>query len=225
MGSKLFYPQATGQIADNLYAVQDRDTNLFLYTAGESTLCIDAGYIHNHHLGREFERIGVDPASITHLFLTHTDMDHAGSIDKDSKTHWFEKARVFLGRDEVCMIDGSTSRRFIFRNPVQITRPYQLLDDGAVVEVGATTVQAIATPGHTPGHMAYLINGHILCSGDALVLKEGGVEPFYQTWNIDHALTEQSVRKLAGLEGVTCLCTAHTRSTRDFEGTMRPWRK
>jgi hydroxyacylglutathione hydrolase len=170
MGSDLFYPQETGPITDRLYAIRDRDTNLFLYSDGTSTLCIDAGYINNSYLESEFEQIGIDPASITHLFLTHTDMDHAGGIDKDSRVHWFQNARVFMGRDEACMIDGSTARRFIFLNPIEIFRDCQLLDDGDVVKLGAVTVQAIATPGHTPGHMAYLINDVILCAGDTLVV-------------------------------------------------------
>jgi hypothetical protein len=48
-GSDLFFPQETGQIADHLYAIRDRDVNLFLYSDGKDTLCIDAGYIDNDH--------------------------------------------------------------------------------------------------------------------------------------------------------------------------------
>jgi hydroxyacylglutathione hydrolase len=224
MGSSLFYPQETGLVTEGLFAIKDRDINLFLYSDGASTLCIDAGYIHNDYLGLEFARVGIDPATITHLFLTHTDMDHAGSVDKDSRATWLRNAQLFMGRDEVCMIDGSTPRRFIFRNPVEITRDCQLLDDGDVVKVGAVTVQAIATPGHTPGHIAYLINGDILCSGDALVLKDGRVTPFYQTWNIDHATTIQSVKKLTALENIAVLCTAHTQCTHNFEDAIQAWR-
>lgn len=225
MGSDLFYPQETGPITDRLYAIQDKDINLFLYSYGESTLCIDAGYINNDYLKSEFEQVGIDPASITHLFLTHMDMDHAGGVDKDSRTDWFQKAKVFIGRDEKRMIDGSTARSFIFLNPVEISRGYSLLDDGEVVNVGTVTVRAIATPGHTPGHMAYLINSEILCTGDALVLKDGRVEPFYSTWNMNHELVKQSVRKLAALENISVLCTAHTKCSRNFESAMRQWRR
>ena len=58
MGSDLFYPQGTGPITDRLYAIRDRDTNLFLYSDGASTLCIDAGYINNGYLKSEFEQAG-----------------------------------------------------------------------------------------------------------------------------------------------------------------------
>ncbi|MBN2115764.1 MAG: MBL fold metallo-hydrolase [Anaerolineales bacterium] len=224
MGSNLFYPQETGRISDRLYAIRDRDINLFLYTDGQSTLCIDAGYINNAYLKSDFEQVGIDPASITHLFLTHTDMDHAGGVDKDSKTNWFQQAKVFMGRDEKCMIDRSTARRFIFSNPVEISRACSLLDDGEVIHVGTVTVQAIATPGHTPGHMAYLIDDEILCSGDALVLKDGNIEPFYRTWNMDHESAKRSVRKLAVLENISVLCTAHTKCSHNFESAMNAWR-
>lgn len=123
-----------------------------------------------HSWGRQ---VGIEPTSITHLFLTHTDLDHAGGVDKDSKTDWFQKAKVFTGRDEKPMIDGSAARSFIFLNPVEISRRYHLLDDGQVVNIGVVTVQAIATP----GHMAYLIDGKILCTGDALVLEDGRAGP------------------------------------------------
>ncbi|MBN1538177.1 MAG: MBL fold metallo-hydrolase [Anaerolineales bacterium] len=224
MGSDLFYPQETEQITDRLYVIRDRDINLFIYSDDESTLCIDAGYINNDYLNTEFANVGIDPASITHLFLTHTDMDHAGGIDKDSKTEWFQKAKIFMGKDEKRMIDGSTARRFIFSNPVEISRPYSLLDDGEVINVSSVTVQAISTPGHTPGHMAYLINGEILCGGDALVLKDGRIEPFYRTWNMDHESAKLSVRKLASLENISILCTAHTKCSRNFRCAMNAWR-
>ncbi len=225
LDSDMFYPQETGQVGDNLYAVRDRDVNLFLYSDGESTLCIDAGYMNNYDLRTELEKVGIDPASITHLFLTHTDMDHAGGIDKDSRTDWFPNAKVFMGRDEECMIKRCATRMFFLMNPVEISRAYVLLDDADVVHVGDVTVQTFATPGHTPGHMAYLINGEILCTGDALVLKDERVEPFYRTWNMDHERTIQSVRKIAALENVTVVCTSHTKCTRNFDDLMHPWRK
>ena len=225
--SKRFFPHETGPITDNLYAIKDKDVNIFVYSDGENTLCIDAGYINNDYLKQEFEKINVDPTSITHLFLTHTDMDHAGAVDKDSKVAWFNSAAVFMGRDEVPMIEGSIPRRFIFRSPVEITREYCLLADQEVVRVGKVTVKAIMTPGHTTGHLAYLINDEILCSGDLLILKDGKVEPFYRTWNRDHQAVIRSVKKLANLDElkhVSILCTAHTQCSHNFETAIEPWR-
>lgn len=222
--SKRFFPQATRQVTSHLYAIKDRDVNLFLYADDSHVICFDAGYIDNHYLGAEFQKIGVDPASITHLFLTHTDMDHAGAIDKDSRSTWFAHAQVFMGQDEVPMIDGSKPRKFIFKSPVEIARPFDLLDDGDMVQIGPIHVETIATPGHTIGHVSYLINGHILIGGDVIILLDGQAEPFYQTWNMDHVQVKHSVKKLARLDGISILCTAHTQCTTDFAAAMQQWR-
>jgi glyoxylase-like metal-dependent hydrolase (beta-lactamase superfamily II) len=44
-----------------------------------------------------------------------------------------------------------------------------LLDDDAVIEVGRLRVRTILTPGHTPGSICFLVEGHpLLFSGDTL---------------------------------------------------------
>jgi len=141
-----------------------------------------------------------------------------------SNVQLFDDARLYLGRDEEQMIDGSTPRKWFLHGPVRIQREYEIIDDGDVVEVGRIRVKAIATPGHTPGHMAFLINDHALFTGDALVLKDGKVQPFYSFWNMDNELDIRSVRKLAKLTNISVLLTSHTRHTLEFAKAMEAWR-
>lgn len=61
---------------------------------------------------------------------------------------------------------------------------------------------------------------HAPCSGDALVLSDGKVEPFYRTWNMNHDLAVQSLNKLAALEHVSVLCTANTKCSFEFNAAM-----
>ena len=45
----------------------------------------------------------------------------------------------------------------------------EVLEDDAVIDVGRLRLHTIATPGHTPGSMCFLLEGHpILFSGDTL---------------------------------------------------------
>jgi len=55
------------------------------------------------------------------------------------------------------------------------------LDDGQRVELGNTTVQALATPGHAAAHHAYLVTDHtradepwLVLTGDALLIGDAG---------------------------------------------------
>jgi len=55
------------------------------------------------------------------------------------------------------------------------------LADGAVVELGNTVVEALATPGHAPAHHAYLVTDHVrgdnpwlALSGDSLLIGDAG---------------------------------------------------
>ena len=220
---ELFYPQPTGKINNNLFTICDVDINLFIYTDGKDNICIDAGYINNNYIKDEFKKIEIDPNSISHLFLTHTDMDHAGALDTDSKSDWLNNAEIYMGKGEEELIKKRQRRKFLFYTPIEISRKYNLLNDNDEIKVGNIIVKAISTPGHTPGHMSYLINDKILCSGDLLLLKNGNVKPFYVIWNKNHHVDKESIKKIAKLENIEILCTAHSKCSSDFKNAMKDW--
>lgn len=52
------------------------------------------------------------------------------------------------------------------------------LNDGEVIQVGSIPIQAIATPGHTDSHLAYLVNQTHVLTGDALLIRGCGRTDF-----------------------------------------------
>ncbi|MBP0014701.1 MAG: MBL fold metallo-hydrolase [Roseofilum sp. SBFL] len=54
----------------------------------------------------------------------------------------------------------------------------RFMTDGELLQVGGIEIQAIATPGHTDSHMAYLVNGHKLLTGDSLLIRGCGRTDF-----------------------------------------------
>ena len=222
---ELFYPQPTGKITDNLYTVQDKEVNLFIYSDGKNTICVDSGFRNNNYIKEEFKKIGIDPASITHLFLTHSDMDHAGAIEESSKADWFKNATIYLGKEEKKHITKEYRRKFIFYTPIRIKRKYELLDDGDEITVGNIKVKVLLTPGHTQGHLSFLINNKILCTGDLLLLKVGKVKQFYRIWNNDHQTNKETIKKIAKIRGIKVLCAAHSKSTFDVDYAFSEWNK
>ena len=74
--------------------------------------------------------------------------------------------------------------------------PHTALVDGQVVELGNTVVEAIATPGHTPAHHAYLVTDRVrgadpwmVLTGDALLVGDAGRPDL-------HANASQSVKDM-----------------------------
>lgn len=52
------------------------------------------------------------------------------------------------------------------------------IGDGEILQLGEITIEAIATPGHTDSHMAYLVNGTRILTGDALFIRGCGRTDF-----------------------------------------------
>ena len=46
--------------------------------------------------------------------------------------------------------------------------PYEPLDDGQVVEVGAARIRVLHTPGHRPEHCAFVVDDELVLTGDSL---------------------------------------------------------
>lgn len=54
----------------------------------------------------------------------------------------------------------------------------RFIRDGEDLEIGDVEIQAIATPGHTDSHMAYLVDGDRLLTGDSLLIRGCGRTDF-----------------------------------------------
>lgn len=197
-----FHPVVTQKITDNVYTVNTTMVNFYVYTDGKDIICFDSG------LNRPFAKLGlkklnIDPASISKLFLTHSDYDHAGGLGL------FKNAGIYLSEDEEQMINW-TIPRLLFKYNARIKREYTLLKDNDIINAGSIKVKAIATPGHTPGSMSYLVNDSVLFAGDTLLVRGGKVIPFNRLQNMDTKTQKKSIKKLMEIKGISLICTGHS---------------
>jgi glyoxylase-like metal-dependent hydrolase (beta-lactamase superfamily II) len=205
-------------IADNVYEIKSRVVSMFVYTAADSPICFDTGISENDVM-RGFNALGFKPEHVKSVFLTHSDSDHVGGLNL------FKNAAVYLSIDEEQMTNRTTPRFVgLTYNPL-IKKNYTLLKNGDIVRTGGANIEALATPGHTPGSMSYLVNSSILFVGDTIMLRAGKARHFSRLHlrdltHMDIATQTESVKKLAQRKNISLMATAHTGFTTDFESAM-----
>ena len=212
---KKMSPLATGQPVKGVCVVNNEFANFYLLGGGNSFIAIDAGN-DPEMTKKEMAKLGIDPAAVKAVFLTHTDADHVAAVSL------FPNAKIYLSKEEEQMVNGTTGRFLMFKN--SLPRGYALLDDGGVVAIGGFKVKGISTPGHTPGAMSYLVNDTLLFSGDTLSLREGKAEPFNEFFDMDTEREKDSIKTLAKLKGMKHIFTAHYGFTDDPAKAFAAWR-
>ena len=81
------------------------------------------------------------------------------------------------------------------------------IQDEEDLELGSITIEAIATPGHTDSHMAYLVNGERVLTGDALFIRGCGRTDF-QSGDAG-TLYDSVTKRLFTLPDATLVYPAH----------------
>ncbi len=162
-----------GQPTDRIRAEQNC---LLLETAGRKIL-FDNGLgsekLYGTESGRLLESLaeaGIDPAAIDALVLTHGHSDHCwGTMGADGRPN-FPNATIYLSQAELEFWESDPPSERFERSVAGVARHLLPLRDRIVfVRDGAEFlpgVQACLTPGHTPGHMAYLFAGNWCLTGD-----------------------------------------------------------
>ena len=197
-GRAIFKPLNTGWINDNVACVREWVANIFFYTKNGVTIMIDAGYNYER-LREKMGWLDLDPDSIRHILITHQDTDHVGALENDSE-QLFRNATVYIGEIENRYLTGEVRRKVFhgfYRLPmVKSDNRRELLRDGQVFSIGDIKIECILVPGHTWGHMVYLIDDQYLFTGDTIWFGADGGYSFISTLAEDNRLAVQSLEKL-----------------------------
>ena len=197
-GKAIFKPLNTGWIDDHVACVREWIANIFFYTKDGTTIMIDAGYNYER-LREKMGWLDIDPSSIKHILITHQDTDHVGALETDSD-QLFKDATVYLSEIENRYITGEKRRKVIhglYKLPmVRMNNERRLLQDRRVLDIEGIRVECILVPGHTWGHMVYLIDDRYLFTGDTIWFGADGGYSFLSTLAEDNRLAVWSLEKL-----------------------------
>lgn len=137
----------------------------------------------------QLEKIGVRPADITHLVVTHGDIDHIGFV------HDFVHATLVVGEAE----RAAGPPRY-FGGKSRMSWPeaatYRLIDDDTEIAPGVTV---LPTPGHSAGHVSLRVRlphtGAVILAADAINRAEE-LETGINSGGWDQELARASTRRL-----------------------------
>lgn len=171
-------------IVDNVYAISLGIANVFLVTARELTL-IDTGVPGStKKILLAMQELGYQPHDLRHILITHLHYDHTGSLGELKAA---SAARVYMhALDAETFARGKTMRPVepspgwlnriivnkITNSPQTAAEANSLVDQtlygGEILETTGG-IQALHTPGHTAGHVAYYWphSGGVLLAGDS----------------------------------------------------------
>lgn len=222
-GKEILKPMDTGWINDHVACLRENAANVYFYTKDGATIMIDAGFDYDR-LENKMGWLGLKPENVTDILMTHQDPDRAGLLEK-SCSQPFPQMRLYLGALENEYLTGLVKRKWfggLNKLPkLELCKAPNLMRDGQVINIEGIRVEAMLTPGHTWGHMAYLVDDAYLFTGDALWLgPEGG----FGSVNVLSEDNEMAVKSLVHLKeklqerGLKpMILTAHTGWTDDLD--------
>ena len=158
------------------------DIRAYLVPHGSGLVLVDTGLDPSGcAIDNALEGAGAAWSDVSHIVLTHGHADHTGAL-----LHARSLAR------------GSV----VHAHPLEVIEGTEALADGQLVG----PLRAIATPGHTPGHLSlYAEDLGILLVGDCLGVRDGKLVRGPDQFTADAAQAEHSIHRLLGLRGARML--------------------
>ncbi|MGP0093616.1 MAG: N-acyl homoserine lactonase family protein [Xanthobacteraceae bacterium] len=141
-------------------------------------------------LAAQLEQIGVKPADIRYVAISHTHPDHIGNVEL------FPQAMLLVQKAEYDWPTASGGKRFKPEHPAtQLEGDHDVFGDGSVM--------IVATPGHTPGHQSLLVRlpktGAVLLSGDAVHFKDNWDNRRVPVMNVNKEQSVASMQHIADI--------------------------
>ena len=158
------------------------------------------GATMRHRLTDQLKQLGLTPADIEYVSVSHSHFDHLGNGGLFARSTWIvdPKERAYAFRP------AARADKDIFPAYAALEGAKTILMETDAYDVfGDGSVTIVATPGHTPGHRVLLLRlpkaGPILLTGDMWHIAESRATRRLPPWNFDRAQTLASMDKVEAL--------------------------
>ena len=135
-----------GQVFDNLYMLTTKMNSAWAVKTSEGIILLDTlfGYAAQDAIVDGLKKVGLNPADIKYIVVSHAHGDHDGSVKFLQDTY---KAHVIMGPKDWELSGREADPP---RHDIEAT-------DGQKLTLGDTTITIYVTPGHTGGTLSFLV--------------------------------------------------------------------
>ena len=178
-------------------------TNCFLVIDDDSRQAVlfDAP---DHTVAPLLDLVESEQLELLGLWLTHGHFDHLA--DHQLIRERFPSAKILIHTLDEPKLKTPGSAMFQLPFHIPPGRADGFVADGDLLKIGAIEVKVIFTPGHSPGHVSFLLNGEVLIGGDLIIGGSVGRTDLPDS-NQDDLIA--SVKTVMALPGETQLLGGH----------------
>ncbi|MBL6615437.1 MAG: N-acyl homoserine lactonase family protein [Reyranella sp.] len=185
------------ELSDNCYAIKHGDDWL-LWDTGYPDAIVEKPVVtpvgtasRAKTLVGQLGEIGLRPANIKYVAVSHQHGDHVGNVDL------FPESMLLIQKAEFDSAFAPDKKP-----PFKAERPMRKLE-GDLDVFGDGSVTLLSTPGHTPGHQSLLVHlpntGWVILTGDAIHFKDNWDNKRVASMNTSAEQTLASLKKLEDL--------------------------
>lgn len=182
------------------------DAAIYLIDFDGDLVLIDSGAGRSSsQIIRNIEMLGLNPANISHLILTHCHIDHIGAAPFFKKQYG---TKILIHELDAQAVEKGDSRKTAANwygttfPPTAVDR--KLKGEHEILIFGGEALHCLHTPGHTPGSIALYLDR----AGKRVLFGQDIHGPFHKDFDSDIDVWKKSMRKLLDLNA-DILCEGH----------------
>ncbi len=162
------------KVFDNLYYVGEKEFSAWAITTSQGIIVLDAifDYSVEDEVVEGLKKLGLDPAQIKYVIISHGHLDHAGGAKLLQDRFG---ARLIMSAADYDLLDQ--------QNPTWKPKRDIVATDGYKLTLGDTTLTLYLTPGHTEGTISTLIplrdgnQRHLAAAWGGTLFNFGPIKP------------------------------------------------
>jgi len=191
------------KVFDNLYFVGQTEYTAWAITTSQGIILLDAifDYSIEDEVVGGMKKLGLDPAQIKYVMVSHGHLDHAGGAKFLQEKFG---ARLLMSAADYDLLDRD--------NPSWKPKRDMVVTDGQQLTLGDTTLTFYITPGHTEGTISTIFpvrdgsQRHVVAEWGGTLFNFGPIRPRLQAY----AASAERFKQLAAKAGADVILSNHT---------------